>query len=469
MTSKDLRQFLQLASEAGPDFHVTARKPLSPRYEIAALQHDLARKGRFPVLMCPRVEGHEMALVTGLFGSYALLGLALDVRPETLEREGPGAVFRAYVERRQRPVAPSAVPVSNAPVREVIWRGDEIDLGRLPIATHCEHDSGRYITAGMTITRDPETGIPNVGFYRQEVQGRNRLACSLIPGHHGALIAERHAARGEVMEAATVIGHHPALGLAAVSMGALEMNELELAGGFLGAPLEVIRGLTVNLPVPALAEIVIEGTIDPQERTTDGPFPEFLGYYGAAGPCHVMQVRAVTTRADAIYHDLQPSHQEHNLVAMIGHEADVFERVRDVVPSVKAVHFGPDGCCGKSFAFISIEKRSEDEGRRAGLAALESRRYFKVVVVVDGDVDVYDEREVWWAVGTRVRWDRDTVTMPALPSSSMNPLADYGPDGSPRDARILIDATRSVMRSFPQRAAPPEAVRRAVRLADYLE
>jgi 2,5-furandicarboxylate decarboxylase 1 len=340
----------------------------------------------------------------------------------------------------------------------------------LPITAHGEHDSGKYITAGMTVIRDPDTGIPNVGIYRHELKGRNQLGCSLIPGHHGAAIAERYAERGEKMEVVTVIGHHPATAMAAVMMGPLRMNEMEVMGALMGEPLEVTPGVSVDLPVPARAEIAIEGVIDPKARSTDGPFGEFLGYYGDKGPCHVIQVKAITMRRDAIYHDLLPSHQEHNLVATVDHEADIHDRVRAVVPSVTAVHYGPEGRCGKPFVYVAIDKRSQGQGRLAGLAALSAKRFFKAVVVVDDDVDVYDEREVLWAIGTRVRWDRDTSIVPRLPTSGMNPLGHNESDTGRGllDARILIDATKPLGAPFPMRADPPKALWEAMNLSDYL-
>jgi 2,5-furandicarboxylate decarboxylase 1 len=469
--TKDLRQFLALARSAGPEFYVEVGKPLDSRFEVGVLQQKLAKEGRFPVVYCPRIKGHDMPLVANVFGSYDLIGLALDLTPEMLKASGRGQVLHEFMTRRGQFKAPREIPPSQAPVREVVLQGRDVDLNILPITAHGEHDSGKYITAGMTVIRDPESGIPNVGIYRHELKGKDTLGCSLIPGHHGAEIAERYAERGEEMEVVTVIGHHPATAMAAVMMGSLRMNEMEAMGALTGESLEVTPAVTVDLPVPARAEIAIEGVIDPKERGTDGPFGEFLGYYGDKGPCHIIRVKAITMRRDAIYHDLMPSHQEHNLVATVDHEADIYDRVRSVVPTVKAVHYGPEGRCGKPFVYISIDKRSQGQGRLAGLAALSTRRYFKTVVVVDEDVDVYDEREVLWAIGTRVRWDLDSSIVPMLPTSTMNPLA-HGESGTGQgslDARMLIDATKPLGSPFPLRAEPPRALWDSMNLSDYLE
>jgi 2,5-furandicarboxylate decarboxylase 1 len=469
--AKDLRQFVALVKSAGPDFYVESRKPLDSQFEVGVLQQKLARKGRFPVVYCPEIKGHQMPLVTNVFGGYDLIGLALDLTPEMLEARGRGEVRRQFAARRDQRIAPREISSSEAPVQEVVLRGRDADLNILPITAHGEHDSGKYITAGMTVIKDPDTGVPNVGIYRHELKGGDKLGCSFIPGKHGAQIAARYAARGERMEVVTVIGHHPATALASVMSGPMEMNELEAMGGLLDEPLEVTPGVTVDLPVPARAEIAIEGIIDPNEGSSDGPFGEFLGYYGAGGPCHVIRVKAITMRRDAIYQDLMPSHQEHNLVGTVDHEADIYERVRSVVPSVNAVHFGPDGRCGKPFVYISIDKRSPGQGRLAGLAALASRRYFKTVVVVDDDIDVYDQGEVMWAIGTRARWDQDSTVLPRLPTSTMNPLAldESGTRRGPLDAKMLIDATKPLDPAFPERADPPKALWDAMALSDYIE
>ncbi|MBI2315842.1 MAG: UbiD family decarboxylase [Betaproteobacteria bacterium] len=278
--AKDLRHFLQLARTAGADFYVEAKMPLNPRLEPFILQQKLLRQGRFPVLYCPEIEGSGLPLVTGMLGSYELLALALDLDPAKLNKSEIGNEFRKRASATQ---SVRVVPASSAPVKEVILTGKEIDLGLLPITQHHELDSGRYISAGFLLCKDPDTGIPNAGIYRHELKGKDLLGCGLAPAHNAGYIAARHAALGKPMELAIVIGHHPAVILGCCAEGPVGMNELEIAGGLLGEPLEVVKGETVDLQVPARAEIVIEGVIDrPSDGPSakDGPFAEYTWYYG---------------------------------------------------------------------------------------------------------------------------------------------------------------------------------------------
>ncbi len=273
---KDLRQFLQVAKEAGPDFYAEVKRSLKPELEVGIIQHKLAREGRFPVIYCPEIEGSKLPLVTGLFGSLEMFALALDMDPKVEKPE----ILQEYMRRFNDLKPPQVVPASEAPVKEVVLRGKDVDLGLLPILKNAELDSGKYMTINPCICKDPLTGIPNVGIYRLELRGKNELACNMSAAHHGAIIARRHGELGRLMEVVIFDGHHPAVIFGAGQPADLDTNELEVMGGLLGEPLRVTPAETVDVPVPADAEIAIEGVIDTSERITDGPFSEFLGYYG---------------------------------------------------------------------------------------------------------------------------------------------------------------------------------------------
>ena len=264
--SKDLRTFLEATRAAGPQFFATVKKPLSTRFEPSVLQEKLSRRGRYPVLFCPKIEGSRLPLVTNVFGSYELLGLALDVTPQMMWRTGRCAVFEEYRKRRGASIAPKYVPADRAPVRQTVLKGSEADLGLLPVVHHAEGDAGKYISIGVTFTRNPDTGIINAGVYRQQVTGRDRIAMYMGAAHHGSFNARRYAELKKPMPVVTVIGHHPAVAIGAASGTPQHLSELDTVGGLLGEPLEVIPGLTVDLPVPAAAEIVVEGIIDATQQ-----------------------------------------------------------------------------------------------------------------------------------------------------------------------------------------------------------
>ena len=343
--SKDLRQFLQMAREAGADYYVEVKKPLAIDLEVNVLQEKLAKEGRYPVVYCPEMKGSKLPYCTNLFGSYELLGLAMDIDPDTLKRVGKVEVQQEYRRRLNSPKPVEWVSTAEAPVKDVIIKGEDVDLGILPIPKGLELDSGKYIAAGGTILKDADKGIPNVGIYRCEVKSKKSVSIKPTPLHHGGYMARRYAELGKTMEAAIYIGHHPAVGLGATSRGTLENNEFEAAGGFLGEPLRVTKAETVDLPVPADAEIVIEGIIDPSKIVTDGPYAEYAGYYGDPGrQCYLIDITCITMRKDAIYHGLDSAHREHNLWIALPYETSVYDVVKRRIPTIKAVYGPPSGC-----------------------------------------------------------------------------------------------------------------------------
>ena len=465
--NKDLRTFLAEARQLGPDYFAAVAKPADTKFETCVIQQKLAAEGRFPVIRFNRIKGSDMALVANLFGSYELLGFALGVDPG-----GPkGAVLERFRQRQRTPLPTATVSRQDAPVKQVVITGGDVDLAALPIVHHAEKDSGKYITAGCLIVRDPDTGVINAGMYRHEVQGSNRLGCMFNPAHHAGYIYRRCKELGKKMEAVLFIGHHPAALLGALAEGPMESDELEVMGALMGEPLDVVQGESVDLPVPAFAEIAIEGYLDPESETADGPFAEFTGYYGPAkDPVGLMQVTAVTMRHDAIYHDLDPAHQEHNLANALTLESAVHDGVAQLVPSVTGVYMPVSGGC-RFTTYVAIHKRVAGEGKSAGLAAITANPNIKIAVVVDDDIDIYNEQQVLWAIATTFEADRDLAVIPNAMGSHLNPSA-YGEVRSQKGAmntKMVIDATRPVSLPFEQRIRPPGEVWDRIRLEDYLD
>jgi 2,5-furandicarboxylate decarboxylase 1 len=407
--------------------------------------------------------------VANLFGSYDLLGLALDVPHSELSRWRRDLVLEVFRTRQANPLPVKEVAEDEAPVREVVWQGDDVTLDRFPITKQAQLNSGKYVPIGLTILRDPDNGRINVGVYRQEVKGPKRLACMIVSSHHGAAIARRYAELGEKMPVVTIIGHHPATAIAAASTRPQTIeDEFQFIGGILGESLEVTRGLTVDLPVPARAEICIEGIIDPLQIESEGPFSEGAGYYGEGKPCYVAQLTAISMRKDAIYHDLNPVHQEHNLVGLLQRELNLWGRVEAAGVDVRSVHIGPDGQCGKVIMYIAIRKKNPDDARKAGEAAV-SGDFAKVAIVVDDDIDVFDQGEVLWAVATR---SNDTDILTAVPTRNTGPAEDVAglnSDGgrlAPLTSKLIIDATRPIGKVKNVRVVPPHDVWERLKLED---
>ena len=463
---KDLRSFLETVRRAGPDFYLEAKKPLSPYLEACVLEQKLAKQGQFPVIYCPEIMGSKLPLVTNVFGSYEMLGIILGMEPG---KHATRDILHEYRRREASLKPPVMVPVSEAPVKEIIRKGENVDLGLLPVCHHAELDSGKYITIGSMITKDPETGVPNVGVYRHEVKGTDQLGCMINPINHGAFIARRYAQLKKPMEVVLFIGHHPAAILGSLHKGSLDFNELELMGALLEEPLQITSAETVDIPVPAHAEIAIEGIIDPQNMVTDGPFAEYSGYYGEGNkPCYLIQVTAITMRKDAIYHGLDAAHPEHNLAGVLPAESFTYDVVKKVVPTAKAVHLPAYAGCA-FHVFISIEKQVPGQGKLAGLSAVTARDRSKVAIVVDDDIDIYDEKEVWWAVATRVMGDKDISSVAGVTGAHLDPTAydETRLKRGPLTTRTVIDATRPVTLPFPTRITPPKDLWNSMTIEDY--
>ncbi|MFC1964950.1 UbiD family decarboxylase [Chloroflexota bacterium] len=465
--SKDLRQFLQILREAGHDFYVEVKKPLKPELELGIIHLKLASKGRFPAIYCPEIEGSKLPLVTDLFDSYGMFALALDMDPESDKLE----ILEEYIRRQNDSKTPKEVPSSEAPVKEVILRGRDIDLGLLPILKHAELNSGKYMTINPLICRDPVTGILNAGVYRHELKGKDELGALLVEDHHAATIRQHYAELGKPMEVVIFSGHHPAVIIGACQIGALDMNELEVIGGFLGEPLRVTPAETVDLPVPSDAEIVIEGVIDPNDWITDGPFSEYLGYYSGVRACNRVKVNCITMRKDAIYLDSDPAHREHPTLTLQA-EAITFSALRSLVPYLKAVHYPTSG--RRHHVYISINKSAQGEGKRAALAALGAMPWLTLAVVVDEDINIYSDEEVLWAISTRVRGDYDIDIIPGVSGGTgLEPTGLY--DESRQEShmtatmttKIMIDATKPIG-DFPTRITPNKELWESMKLDDYL-
>ena len=465
--NKDLHQFLAEMRQRGPDYFATVSRRVEPVYEPPVIQQKLAAQDRYPVIRFENVAGADMPLVTNLFGSYDLLGLALGVDPG----EPRSAILSTFRERIAQPVDAVAVDRGDAPVKQTVIEGADIDLSKIPVVKHAEKNSGKYISIGVLVVRDPETGILNAGVYRHEIKGRNEIACMFNPAHHAGYIYRKYKELKKPMEAVLFIGHHPAAILGALSKQPMDSDEYRVMGALMGEPLEVVAGESVDIPVPAWAEIAIEGVLDPARETSDGPFSEYTGFYGPEkDPVGLLQVRAITMRKDAIYHDLDPAHREHNLAGVLSHESTVYNSVAKLVPSVTAVHMPPCGTCIFT-AFISIRKRVQGEGKSAGIAAIAAEPNLKIAVVVDEDMNIYDEREMWWAISTHLQADRGVTTIPYAMGAHLDPSA-YGEvrtNKGPMQTKLIIDATRPVTLPFAERIRPPEEAWNRIRLEDYLD
>lgn len=459
--TKDLRSFLTRVQDRAPDELATVSRPVSVEFELAAVLRKLQADNRYPAVIFENVADRRLRVVSNVLGSERLLAEALETTPHELTR--------TYIERED-----ARLPVEevvDAPVHEVVIKGDEVDLHEFPIVTNCEKDSGAFITGGITTVRVPEAGNHNSGIYRMQVHSRNTLGMSYEKHTHIGTVHRRAEAAGEPVECVTWVGHHPACMLGCQSKIPYGEDEFEVMGGLLQEPLKVVRATTVDVLVPAYAEVVFEGRILPGPRLPEGPFGEFTWYYGLERPSPVMQVTAITHRSDALYHHLFAAHPEHNLTGRLGRESVLYKRVKQTVPSVKDVYMPMSGIC-RFHAYVQIAKEYDGAGRLAALAALASDPFVKLAVVVDDDVDIHNEAEVLWAIATRTQPDRDTFFIPESATSRLDP-ASYSIwsrwEKDTMNTKWAIDATMPVEAPFEERADVPRALWEDLDLAEYID
>jgi 2,5-furandicarboxylate decarboxylase 1 len=440
------------------EFVRVSSREVDSAWEISGLIRRLEAEGKFPAVLFDKVRGKSMPVLSNLFASRGRLALALEAEETALAKE-----YRRRDGRRIEPVT-----CAHGPVKEKVLTGDQVDLSALPIVTHCEKDAGPYITAGITFMRDPDTGISNAGIYRIMYKGPRKLAISMDPGSHAFHIFQKCEQRGENLDIAVVIGHHPAFYMACTSPSSLEVDEMDMAGGLMGEPVELTDAQTVDIKVPARAELIIEGRILAGVYEDEAPFGEFSWHYGPAKQSPIMEVTGLMSRADPIYLDIHSPSADHLMVQIPAREAALYRRVSEVVPALKEVFMPEAGC--NFVAFLQIKKEYDGQSKLALLAGLSSP-LIKLVVVVDEDVNVFDPDEVLWAIATRSQGERGLVVSPETFVCLLDPSAYSSSSRNIKGAintRMGIDATWPT--GFP-RAERCEVDPRwkGVKLGDYLD
>lgn len=402
---------------------------VSPRFEACAYA---AESGSERAVLFERVSGSELPVAMNTTVSREVIAASLGVAPEDMAER--------YLEALSRPIAPVARSGSGtgaAPVQELRFTGDEVDLlSQLPVLTHHEHDAGPYITSGVVIGE--HEGVRNLSYHRMQVR-RPRETGIVVVQRHLHRMLDAADAENRPLPVAIALGLDAGMYLAAATSGSAApygFDELGIVGGLRGAPVELVPGLTVPLGVPSCAEIVIEGHILPNTLADEGPFAEFDGNY-ESGPERVFRATALTMRRGAIYHGLVSGSVSQLNIMGLPNEAVILRSTRAVVPTVRKVHVTLGGL-RKFHAILSLEKRIEGDPGDAIVAAFAGHRDLKQVTVVDHDVDVFDAFAVERAVAIGFQPDRD---LHVLSRGRGNPVdRSLAPDGT--TSRMGIDATR---------------------------
>jgi 4-hydroxy-3-polyprenylbenzoate decarboxylase/2,5-furandicarboxylate decarboxylase 1 len=421
---KDLRSFLDLLEREGD--LVRIERPVSPLFEVAAgIRKTSDIEG--PALYFSNVTGSSMPIAGGLYAHRRRVLLGLETTHEGVQRR--------FTEGPDRPIEPRLV--GEAPCKEVILTGDDADLGYLPNCTYNKLDAGPFITMGLQIANHPDYGR-NVSISRMQIfDGKHAGVLSVPPQTLGVYFGEAEA-RGEPLEVAVAIGNDPYSTLASQIRGNIFLDELTVAGGWMGEPVDVIRCETIGVEVPATSEIVLEGEMIPGERREEGPFGEVFGYYGSKGPRPVFRLKAITHRRDPIYLaglTGRPNTDNH-VLRQIPLEALLWERLREICPTLRDVTVTRAGA--GLHVVVSIKPTYVSQARDVMLCAMTTERIRpKLVTMVDEDIDPRDPQQVEWASVFRVQADRDVVIIPRAVGHVLDPSTG----GSRQGAVMGIDAT----------------------------
>jgi 2,5-furandicarboxylate decarboxylase 1 len=430
LTMRDWIETLKKAGEL-----VTLKKPVDPKTEMGALLY----KSRDKALFFNEVKGYAGWRALGQApANVRQAALAFGVEPKDLVRE-----FARRVTQLKKPRI-----VDDGPVREKIFRGDDVDMTTLPSHIAGVRDGGRYITSGLIIVRDPDTGVLNMSFHRMQIKGPRRLGILMVP-RHLYLIYQKNEKQNKPTPISVIIGHHPMYYFAAAYTGPADLSELELAGALLEEEVEVVKCETNDLVVPAHAEICYEGEILPHEREEEGPFSEFQDYYVAGtGMNPVIRIDRLMMREDAIYKEIQNGSEVEGCVYhKVPMSAALFDRLKTVGGFTDLVNVMiQPGIFG---VVVQLKQRFKGEAKNVLLAALSSQYLHpKVAIAIDEDVDIFNPAEILWAMSTRVNPQTDVLVVNDTRIHPMDPTGiEVVPPGSPLGwsrvgSKMAIDATK---------------------------
>jgi 2,5-furandicarboxylate decarboxylase 1 len=402
--------------------------PVDPHLEVAAVMKKLDGG---PALLFTDVNGHDMPVIGNLLSCQPNCEAAFGIDFSGL-RELIGRALAAP----QPPVL-----VEEAPAQQHVLTRN-IDLARmLPALHHTAADAGRFVTAGIVIVRDPDTGTYNASYHRLQLTGASRTAVKLDFGRHLRLAFERAKRKGEALPIAVCIGSDLALHYTAATMGSQmpeHLDEIAVAGGLCGRPLPVVKGVSQDLLIPAETEIVLEGRMLVDETITEGPFGEFVGYLSPADQAPVFEVTALTHRNRPIYHAINGYGRETIMLRKYVLEASLLKVLQAAVPIVIDAEMTAGGL-HRFHAVVQVRKATpQQEGlqRNAIFAAFGALKDLDLVIVVDEDIDIRDPHDVEYALATRMEASRDLVIMPAARGHEYVRVSQNG-----IRAKLGIDAT----------------------------
>ncbi|MBI4492053.1 MAG: UbiD family decarboxylase [Chloroflexi bacterium] len=442
---RDLREWLQLVEAIG---ELKTVRGATSEADIGAITEMCEHADQSPCLLFDDIPGFQRGfrVMSNGMGTRRRQAITLGLDPAEASHERLLEFWRGLL-RGFTPIP--AVTVGQGPIQENILRGEDVDLGRLPAPIWHPLDGGRFIgTASVNIVRDPDTGVVNAGTYRNQIFDRNSVGIRVAPPHHGGIIKEKYLKRGEPCPVVVVVGCDPLLFMASCVEGIpFGLSEFDWAGGVRGRPIEMIQGEVTGLPIPAYAEIALEGFVVPDEFHKEGPYGEWMGYYQDG------YQRDQVVRVHRIYHrdnpvilgcpQGKPPHEDNRFLAYLrsGMIWDQLEKAG--VPGVVGVWSPPEGG-NRLMTVVAIKQQYPGHAKQAALIASQcagSVEMCRLVVVVDDYVDVTNLQDVMWAILARSDPARDVEIITRTKGSRID--IGMGPDERELKmmSRMIIDAT----------------------------
>lgn len=412
-----MRGFLEILEEKSKVMRI--KDEVSVKYEVARI----IREHPKDTIIFENVKEYDIRIISGICNTREKIAQAISVNvPEIRGR---------IIEAMENPLP--LEKIQNA--TDNFHVSKKANLSELPIPTYYKNDGGPYITAGVIIAKDPETGVRNASIHRMLVNDHNRLGVRIVPRNLYTYhqMAEQ---MDQPLEIAIAIGMHPATLLASCTSIPITADELEVANNFNNGMMKLIKCDKVDLEVPH-CEILLEGKILSHERAAEGPFVDLTDTYDVVRNEPVIELDWMHYKKDPLYHAIMPAGYEHKLLQGLPQEPRIFKIVQNTVPTVKNVVLTEGGCCWLH-GVVSIQKQTQGDGKNVLMAALTAHPSLKHCVVVDEDIDIFKSEDIEYAIATRVKGDEDILIVPGARGSSLDPAAT--PDGT--TTKVGVDATK---------------------------
>lgn len=412
-----MREFLSALKK---NFNViTVEEEISTKYEVAKV----LRKHPKDTVIFENVKESKMRIISGICNTRDKIARGIGVTvPE---------ITKMIMDATGNPVPIETVEK----VKNNYRTQKETNLEEIPVPTYYKKDGGAYITAGVVIAKDPETGIRNASIHRMLVSGKSRLGVRIVPRNLYTYYKKAEE-MDKPLEVAIAIGMHPATLLATTTSVPITTDELEVANYFHNGNMKLIRCESVDLEVPE-AEIIMEGKLLPHVREPEGPFVDLTDTYDVIRNEPVIEIDKIHYRDNPYYHAIMPAGFEHRLLQGLPQEPRIYAAVLNTVPTVQNVVLTEGGCCWLHAA-VSVKKQTQGDGKNVLMAALAAHPSLKHAIVVDDDINIFNPEDIEYAIATRVKGDEDIMIVPGARGSSLDPCAT--PDGT--TTKVGVDATK---------------------------